>query len=61
MKLHAIRLAEFRRFDTLEITDLAPGLNVFTGPNEAGKSTIAAAIRAAFLERYNTTKVSTLR
>jgi len=58
VKLHAIRLAEFRRFETLEITDLAPGLNVFTGPNEAGKSTIAAAIRAAFLERYNTTKVA---
>ena len=59
MKLTALRLTEFRRFShTLEIEGLEPGLNLFTGPNEAGKSTIAAAIRAAFLERYNTSKVS---
>lgn len=59
MKLQSIRLSEFRRFSRgLEILDLQPGLNLFTGPNEAGKSTIAAAIRAAFLERYNTSKVA---
>src|SRR5690606_17890465 len=58
VKLTSIRLSEFRRFaSTLEIDDLEPGLNLFTGPNEAGKSTIAAAVRAAFLERYNTTKL----
>jgi len=58
MKLTSVRLTEFRRFaGTLEIGGLEPGLNLFTGPNEAGKSTIAAAVRAAFLERYNTTTV----
>ena len=58
MKLTSVRLTEFRRFaGTLEIDGLEPGLNLFTGPNEAGKSTIAAAVRAAFLERYNTTTV----
>lgn len=59
MKLRAIRLSEFRRYaQPVEITDLTPGLNLFTGPNEAGKSTVAAAVRAAFLERYKTTKVA---
>lgn len=58
MKLTSLRLSEFRRFaGALEIDGLEPGLNLFTGPNEAGKSTIAAALRAAFLERYNTTTV----
>lgn len=58
MKLTSLRLTEFRRFaGALEIDDLDPGLNLFVGPNEAGKSTIAAALRAAFLERYNTTTV----
>lgn len=58
MRLHTVRLSDFRRFRQLEITDLQPGLNLFVGPNEAGKSTVAAAIRAAFLERYNTRTVA---
>lgn len=61
MKLRRIALEEFRKFrDPVVLDDLADGLNVIAGPNEAGKSTIAAAIRAAFLERYKTTKVSDL-
>ena len=39
----------------LALDGLQPGLNLFVGPNRAGKSTVAAAIRAAFLERYSTT------
>ena len=38
----------------------AARLNLFVGPNEAGKSTVAAAIRAAFLERYSTKTVADL-
>ena len=61
MKLRRLSLAEFRKFrHTVELDGLADGLNVIAGPNEAGKSTLAAAIRAAFLERYKTTKVADL-
>src|SRR5690606_38439661 len=42
----------------LELAGLEPGIDLFVGPNEAGKSTVAAAIRAAFLERYKTSKVA---
>ena len=61
MKLRRLRLAQIRRFrDALEIADFAPGLNLFTGPNEAGKSTIVRAIRAAFFERYRSSSIDDL-
>jgi len=61
MKLRRIALQEFRKFrDPVVLDELSDGLNVIAGPNEAGKSTLAAAIRAAFLERYKTTKVADL-
>ncbi|MBV7485895.1 AAA family ATPase [Bordetella sp. BOR01] len=61
MKLRRIALEEFRKFRAPVVLDeLADGLNVIAGPNEAGKSTFVAAIRAAFLERYKTTKVAGL-
>lgn len=59
MKLTRIELEEFRRFRTpLVIDDLQPGLNILCGANEAGKSTLALALRAAFLERFRTSKAS---
>ena len=59
MKISRIALEEFRKFrQPLSLDNLQDGLNLFVGPNEAGKSTIAAAIRAAFLERYSTSKVA---
>lgn len=62
MKLSRIVLEEFRKFrQPLALDGLQPGLNLFVGPNEAGKSTVAAAIRAAFLERYSTKTVADLR
>lgn len=61
MRLQRIELEEFRRFrQRLVIDGLLPGLNIISGPNEAGKSTVASAIRAAFLERYKTSKVADL-
>ncbi|MFY3078550.1 AAA family ATPase [Achromobacter xylosoxidans] len=61
MKLTRIALEEFRKFrQPLVLDGLQDGLNLFVGPNEAGKSTVAAAIRAAFLERYSTRTVSDL-
>ena len=62
MKVTRLRLEQFRRFlQPLEIQDLQEGLNLFTAPNEAGKSTVALALRAAFLERYRSTSVDSLR
>jgi len=62
MQLTRIQLTQFRKFrDGIDIRDLAPGLNLLTGPNEAGKSTIAAAIRAAFFERHRSRAVEDFR
>lgn len=52
LHLQRIKLEQFRRVTgSLEITGLTSGLTVLHGPQESGKSTIATAIRAAFLER----------
>lgn len=62
MKLHHLHLAQFRQFaGGLQLDDLDPGLNLFTGPNESGKSTVAEALRAAFFERHNTSSVAYLQ
>lgn len=62
MKLTRIRLEQFKQFrQPIEITDLDAGINLFTGPNEAGKSTIVAAVRAAFFERHRSSSVDDLR
>ncbi len=62
MKLTRIRLEQFKQFrKPVEITDLASGINLFTGPNEAGKSTIVAAVRAAFFERHRSSSVDDFR
>lgn len=62
MKLKRLRLEQFRRFrQPFQIDGLTPGLNLFTGPNEAGKSTLVAALRAAFFERHRSSAVDDLR
>jgi hypothetical protein len=62
MKLTRLRIDQFRRFrQPFELRDLTDGLNLFTGPNEAGKSTLVAAIRAAFFERHRSGTVEHLR
>ena len=62
MKLSRIRIEQFRQFrEPLEITDLTPGINLISGPNEAGKSTLVAAIRAAFFERYRSSSADAFR
>ncbi|RKT21990.1 DNA repair exonuclease SbcCD ATPase subunit [Paraburkholderia sp. RAU2J] len=61
MKLQSIAIQEFKQFsERLVIDDLQPGLNLFTGPNEAGKSTVAEAVRAVFLERYKASHLKDL-
>ena len=62
MQLTRLRIAELRRFRApFELAGIQPGLNIFTGPNEAGKSTVVRAIRAAFFERHRSTSVEDLR
>ncbi len=59
MKLRRIRLAQFRQFmEAVEFDALQDGLNLFCGPNEAGKSTLVCAIRAAFFERHRSSAAS---
>lgn len=61
MKLSRLRLSQIRRFrEPIEISGFQPGLNLFTGPNEAGKSTIVRAIRAAFFERHRSSSIDDL-
>ncbi|MDO9461972.1 MAG: ATP-binding protein, partial [Alphaproteobacteria bacterium] len=62
MKITRLRVAELRQFrQPFELADLQPGLNLFAGANEAGKSTLVRAIRAAFFERHRSTSVDDLR
>lgn len=62
MKLHRMRIEQVRQFrQPLEICDLEPGINLFTGPNESGKSTLVRAIRAAFFERHKSSSVEDLQ
>ncbi|NML15616.1 AAA family ATPase [Azohydromonas caseinilytica] len=62
MKLQRLRIEQFKQFrQPLELVNLEPGLNLFTGPNESGKSTIVRAIRAAFFERYRSSSVKELQ
>lgn len=61
MKLSRIRIEQVRQFrKPFELAGLEPGLNLFTGPNEAGKSTVVRAIRAAFFERHRSSSVDDL-
>ncbi|MFA7532652.1 MAG: AAA family ATPase [Castellaniella sp.] len=62
MKLKRLRIENFKRFRApFELGDFADGLNLFVAPNEAGKSTVAEAIRAAFFERHRSGTVANLR
>ena len=61
MRLHRLKIEQLRQFrQPFELTGLEPGLNLFAGPNEAGKSTLVRAIRAAFFERHRSVSVDDL-
>ena len=56
MKIRALRLAEVGPFrDPVALEGFSGGLDVFTGPNEAGKSTLFSALGILFAERHTTT------
>ena len=53
MKILAVRLAEVGCFSrAVAVEGLGDGLNVLAGANEAGKSTIFAALRMAFEQSH---------
>ena len=57
MRITKVSLENVRRFTFPLELELSAGVNLIYGPNEAGKSTVAAAIQAVFLERANSTPV----
>jgi hypothetical protein len=62
LHLQRLRVDQLRQFRSpFELAGLEPGLNIISGPNEAGKSTLVRAIRAAFFERHRSTAVDDLR
>jgi hypothetical protein len=62
MQITRLRVEQLRRFrQPLELAGFEPGLNILAGPNEAGKSTLVRAIRAAFFERHKSSAVDDLR
>ncbi len=51
-----LRVAQFRKFaNPVRLTGLGPGLNLLCAPNEAGKSSLKAALDAAFFIRHGGT------
>jgi DNA repair exonuclease SbcCD ATPase subunit len=53
MKLCALELDQFRKFDRpVRVQGMTDGLNLIVGPNEMGKSTLLAALVAALFEKH---------
>lgn len=52
MKLRSVRLDQVGRHNGWVLEDLADGLTVVFGPNEAGKSTLLAAVRGVLFGRF---------
>ncbi|KQP37591.1 AAA family ATPase [Pseudorhodoferax sp. Leaf274] len=62
MQITRLRVEQLRRFHApFELAGFTTGLNILAGPNEAGKSTLVRAIRAAFFERHKSSMVDDLR
>ncbi len=57
MRITKVALENVRRFTSPIELGLSGGVNLIYGPNEAGKSTVAAAIQAVFLERATSVPV----
>lgn len=48
MKINAIEVEGFGAWSNLRLAELSEGLNVFCGPNEAGKTTLLQFVRSVF-------------
>ncbi len=60
MVIEEVRMRDFGRWDEARVS-LRPGLNVLWGPNEAGKSTLLAAIFMLLFDKPTTTKTTATR
>ncbi len=61
-ELHRIEVSHFQQFrEPVVIDGLERGLNVIAGENEAGKSTLLRALRAALFDRYKSTAAERYR
>ena len=60
MRLKRVVVQNFRVIERAEV-EFGPGLNVLFGPNDIGKSTIAAAVRAALLLQASSSEAETLK
>ena len=52
MRLRRVEVRAFRKIGHVVVEGLSDGLNVVVGDNEAGKSTLLAALRAALFEKH---------
>ena len=53
MKLRQLQVNQLKKFDTpIKLEDIADGLNIVSGPNEIGKSTLLSALRAVLFESH---------
>ncbi|KAA0971042.1 AAA family ATPase [Aureimonas fodinaquatilis] len=55
MQLLSLSVLGFGALGDVTLPELQPGLNVIAGSNEAGKSTLLTALRAAFFHRHRST------
>lgn len=55
MQIRDIEIRDFRKLRHVRVEGLTDGANVIAGENEAGKSTLLAAIQAALFQRHNVT------
>lgn len=55
MYLHTLTLKDFAGLGAVDLDGFEPGLNVIVGDNEAGKSTLLLALRAAFFQKHRAT------
>ncbi|WP_192845744.1 AAA family ATPase [Aureimonas sp. AU22] len=59
MYLRTLTLREFAGVSSLALDRFEDGLNVIVGDNEAGKSTVLTALRAAFFQKHRSTGEAT--
>ena len=55
MRIRDIEVRDFRKLRHVMVSGLKDGINVITGDNETGKSTLLAAVQAALFQRHNVT------
>ena len=55
MRIRSIEVRDFCKLRRVMVSGLKDGVNIITGENETGKSTLLAAVQAALFQRHNVT------